>query len=171
MDTPLAYPAAILFDFDYTLADSSAGIVECVQHAFTGINLPAPAPEAICRTIGRSLPETFRALANGAASNGAAPGLEAEFTRLFIARADAIMVDRTVLLPGVRAALESLRRRGLRQAIVTTKFRRRIEAVLAREACRGCIDVIVGGDDVAEPKPSPEGIRLALRLLGMRAAE
>ncbi len=162
--------SALIYDFDYTLADSSAGIVECVRHAFTCLRLPAPEAEAICRTIGRSLPDTFRALSDGAVPSASVPELEAEFLRLFIARADEIMVERTVLLPGARETLETLRLRGLRQAIVTTKFRRRIEAVLAREGCRETIDVIVGGDDVAEPKPAPEGLRLALRLLAVDAA-
>ncbi len=167
----LATPAAILYDFDYTLADSSPGIIECVQYAFQCLRLEIPPAEAICRTIGRSLPETFCVLANGAAAASPPEELESEFIRLFVGRADEIMVQRTRLLPGVKTTLATLRRRGLRQGVVTTKFRRRIESVLARERCRETMDVIVGGDDVVEPKPAPEGILRALASLHLAPAD
>ena len=31
---------AVIFDFDYTLADSSEGVVECVNYALRGVGLP-----------------------------------------------------------------------------------------------------------------------------------
>lgn len=166
MVAPLPRPAAILYDFDYTLADSSSGIIECAQFAFVRMGLPAPQPAAVCQTIGLSLPATFRALAPASSS-----ALISDFISLFVARADEIMVESTVLLPHAAATLAALRQGGLRQAIVTTKYRRRIERVLEREACRDCIETIVGGDDVVEPKPSPEGIFKALSRLGCSAAE
>ena len=48
-----------LFDFDYTLADSSRGIVICFRnvlerHGHTGIS-----DEAIKRTIGKTLEDSF----------------------------------------------------------------------------------------------------------------
>jgi phosphoglycolate phosphatase-like HAD superfamily hydrolase len=32
---------AVLFDFDFTLADSSRGIIECVEHALAHLGLSA----------------------------------------------------------------------------------------------------------------------------------
>ncbi len=51
-----------LFDFDYTLADSSRGIVICFRnvlerHGHTGIS-----DEAIKRTIGKTLEDSFSIL-------------------------------------------------------------------------------------------------------------
>ena len=50
---------AILFDFDYTLADSSLGVIDCVGYAAQEMGLSLPVPEQIKMTIGLSLPDTF----------------------------------------------------------------------------------------------------------------
>jgi len=49
---------AVIFDFDYTLADSSQGTTECVNFALRTLNLPIASYEMVCKTIGLSLPET-----------------------------------------------------------------------------------------------------------------
>ncbi len=46
---------AVLFDFDYTLGDSSEGIVLCVNRALESLGRPPAPPEAIRPTIGLSL--------------------------------------------------------------------------------------------------------------------
>ncbi len=53
----------VLFDFDYTLADSSTAVVECCNAALKGIGLLPAQPERIHRTIGLSLPDTLASLA------------------------------------------------------------------------------------------------------------
>jgi phosphoglycolate phosphatase len=58
-----------------------------------------------------------------------------------------------------------VRRRGLRTAIVSTKFRYRIEDILRRAGASGIVDVIVGGEDVVQHKPHPEALERALTLL------
>jgi phosphoglycolate phosphatase len=53
---------AVLFDVDFTLADSSAGIVECVQFAMHRLPLDVAEIEAVRRTVGLSLSDSFVAL-------------------------------------------------------------------------------------------------------------
>lgn len=53
----------VIFDFDYTLADSSRGVLECINHAFKGMGLPKVAAEDAQRTIGLSLPNILVTLA------------------------------------------------------------------------------------------------------------
>ena len=93
----------VVFDFDYPLADSSAGAVACVNHALEQMDLPAASPERIHRTIGMSLPVTLAALTE--------PGMHhraVEFERLFMARAEQVMADRTVLFPTTGPTLRTL---------------------------------------------------------------
>ena len=80
------------------------------------------------------------------------------------------MVKETRLLPGVVEALLPLRENGLKMGIVSTKYRSRIEAVLDREGSGHLFDTIVGGEDVKEHKPHPEGLMQALAQLGSSAA-
>jgi len=150
----------IIFDFDYTLADSSRGIIECINYALRCLNLPPASEEAACRTIGMALKDTF-----GALTSIDDPGLAAEFSRLFISKADEVMVDSTELFSYAAPTIRGLKRRDLSLGIVSTKYRHRIEAVLARDGLLDPIDVIIGGEDVSRHKPDPEGLFKALEKL------
>ena len=44
-----------LFDFDYTLADSSRGIVTCFRHVLDRHGYTSPTDDDIKRTIGKTL--------------------------------------------------------------------------------------------------------------------
>lgn len=154
----------VIFDFDYTLADSSSGVIECVNYALTGIGLAAAPHDAIRRTIGLSLPHTLAALAG----REHAP-LAAEFQRLFIERADDVMADATQLYDFVPNLTDTLQSQGIALGIVSSKFRRRIQEILQRERLEGRFGVIVGGEDVAEFKPHPWGLLRAVASLNARA--
>lgn len=156
---------AAVFDFDLTLADSTAGVVECVNHALLGLGLPPAEPSAIRATVGLSLPRTLEMLTGVSDFERAS-----EFYQRFVERADQVMADRTVMFPEVPDTLARLRALGIRTAIVSTKFRYRIEGILARESLAKAFDVIVGGEDVTQYKPDPEGLISALSRLGVEAA-
>jgi phosphoglycolate phosphatase len=149
--------SAIIFDFDYTLADSSPAVIACVAYAFERMGLPPVTDDAVRATIGLSLPNTLADLA-GERQRARADEFRGHFRRL----SDQIMVERTSLLPFVPTAIHVLRERGTRLAIVSTKFRCRIEDVLARDGLAAPFEVIIGGDDVSEFKPSPEGLLAAV---------
>jgi phosphoglycolate phosphatase/pyrophosphatase PpaX len=69
---------------------------------------------------------------------------------------------------GVRETLDQIRHLGIPNGIVTGKSRSSWHITLA-EIELGEFDVVVVDDDVAEPKPHPEGILAALAALGVRA--
>ena len=57
---------AVLFDFDFTLADSSAGIITCINYALSKMGLGESSTEDINKTVGLYLPEALVSLkANG----------------------------------------------------------------------------------------------------------
>jgi phosphoglycolate phosphatase len=161
-----AHFASVIFDFDYTLADSSAGEVECVNYAFRAMNLPAAANADIHAMIGVSMPETFKRLTGDANRTRAD-----EFVQLFIQRADAVMLDYIVLFDSARPAVQHLFENGLTLGIVSTKYRRRISAFLQREGLSHAFKVVVGGEDVAAHKPDPTGLLMALEKLGKPPAQ
>ncbi|MBI4470335.1 MAG: HAD-IA family hydrolase [Acidobacteria bacterium] len=151
---------SVIFDFDYTLADSAGGILECLNFAFNEMNLPAVDADTACRTIGLSLPDTFHRLTGESDRSRTR-----RFTHLFIQKANEVMVDQTVLFNSVPGAIGRLRQQGRNLGIVSTKYRHRIESVLEREGLLESFDVIVGGEDVAAHKPSPEGLLVAVERL------
>lgn len=151
---------AVIFDFDYTLADSSEGAIDCINFALNEMGLACVSAEAACRTIGLSLSETFLTLGEHHELTRCD-----EFHRLFVQRADEVMVGLTVLYDSVPAALDALVEQGLRLGIVSTKYRRRIEGVLAREGVIDRFQVVIGGDDVEQHKPHPQGLFEAIERL------
>lgn len=151
---------SVIFDFDYTLADSSQGVVECINFALQTMGLDCVSEEAACRTIGLSLAETFLTL-----GEHHAPERCHEFHQLFVQRAEDVMVQSTVLYETVPAMVDSLHERGLRLGIVSTKYRRRINDVLKRESLLHGFQVVIGGDDVEQHKPHPQGLFEAIERL------
>ena len=154
---------AVLFDFDYTLADSSRGVVECINYAFRGMGLSKASPEEIRRTIGLSLPNILMRLAGVEHAERSR-----EFGRLFLERADEVMADLTRVFDDVPEVIGHLKDGGLALGIVSTKFRYRIADILERHASSDCFDVIVGGEDVSMMKPDPKGIYMASDRLGVK---
>jgi phosphoglycolate phosphatase len=155
---------AVLFDFDFTLGDSADAIVHCSRAAFTDMGLTPAEPVAIRRTIGLTLQDSFRVLSN---EQAAAPA--EEYTRRYVAHADRVMTGMTTVYEPAPAVLATLRSRGVSTAIVSTKYRYRIESILADCGLAGAVDFIVGGEDVTRHKPDPEGLERALAGLGIAA--
>ncbi len=148
----------ILFDFDYTLADSSEGIIECMGYAFRKLGLPEPDPAEIRKAIGKSLPETFELFTGHNCTKTVN-----EFRKLFRARADQVMADQTCIYEPVPKVIEKLKQ--YRLGIVSTKFSYRIREILEREMLDHYFNLIIGGENVSKNKPDPEGLLLALEKL------
>ena len=157
-------PKAAIFDFDFTLADSSRGILECVNGALAELGSRPPETSAIVATIGLSLPDTFRELTGDTDA-----ALARRFTQYFHQRADQCMDSLTTVFDCVGPVLRKIRAANLRTGIVTTKLNYRINSILNANNMLDLFDVIVGADDVTKTKPDPEGLLLALRKLSVSA--
>ena len=151
----------IVFDFDYTLGDSTNGIIFSINYALEQLGYSSKSTDDIKRTIGLSLKETYFYL------TGNDDLKEAErFTIFFKEKADKVMVENTTLYEGVKESLTHLKKNGYTLAIVTTKFHYRIEQILNKHNAYDLIDVIVGAEDVKTEKPNPEGLLWLIDYLG-----
>lgn len=152
-----------LFDFDYTLADSSRGIVMCYRnvlerHHHTGIT-----DETIKRTIGKTLQESF-SIMTGITD---ADTLEM-YRKEYVKEADTHMTANTFLFPETIEVLTRLKTNGAKLGIISTKYHYRIMELLGKKLPENFLDIIVGGEDVQHPKPAPEGVLFAIGHLGCR---
>ncbi|HXZ50836.1 MAG TPA: HAD-IA family hydrolase [Burkholderiales bacterium] len=151
MGAELRY-ALIVFDWDGTLIDSPAAIVECIQAASRDLGLQAPDPERASYVIGLGLEDSLRQ---------AVPQLARErygefadsYRRHFLAREDFMP-----LFPGVPQLLERLRERGHRLAVATGKSRRGLERALAASGL-GIHFASSRCADETFPKPDPAMLR------------
>lgn len=153
---------AYIFDFDFTLADATPGIVASANYALTVLGLAEASTEKISKTVGMSLAESFFVL-TGISDKI----MSTKFASLFKEKADIIMTDNTVLFPETVNTLARLKERNSKTAIVTSKLRYRIEEALQKFDISGLIDYIVGFEDVEEAKPSPEGLLKAIERLSV----
>lgn len=83
-----------LFDFDYTLADSSRGIVTCFRNVLNRHGYTQVTDESIKRTIGKTLEESF-AILTGVNNAETLAGFRREYVR----EADQHMTVNTFLFP------------------------------------------------------------------------
>lgn len=152
------------FDLDGTLVDSSADLAAGVNHVLTELGRPPLAVEQVVRNIGGG---GRRMLALSLADAGihdeaALPGRYDEM----IAYYSDHIAERTRPYPGVTAALDALTARGARLAVVTNKGERLAIKLLDALGLVARFALILGGDSVAEGKPSPVPLQEMVRRLG-----
>jgi phosphoglycolate phosphatase len=154
----MKYIHHILFDFDYTLADSSEGIIASVNHALMKVGKPLADPAVVRKMIGHSLEDMFAQFVDPSD-----PQLIATCKQLFMEYADTgAMVKKTVILQGVRATLEQLFDNMYTMGIVSTKRRSTIEDTLEANEMDDLFDIVIGYEDVKDLKPQPEGLLKAV---------
>lgn len=148
----------ILFDFDYTLVDSSEGIIAAAQYALQKEGLPPADCEVIRKMIGHSLEDLFYRL-----TSSDDEALIRRCKETFMHHADSgEMIRRTTLLPDVENAIRRLYENFITLGIVSTKRRSTIEQTLAVFELEDYFDVIIGYEDVQRLKPDPEGLLKAI---------
>jgi len=157
---------AVCFDFDYTLGDSTDSIVAGFQYGLTQMGWPAPDREAVRATIGYLLEDAYTML-----TGDADPGRRTQFRPLFLSVAMERQRRETVLFPGAPELLKGLRASGIKAAIVSTKRGDTIRCIMERHQLLDQLELVVGSEDVARPKPDPQGLLLSMDRMGVRPEE
>ena len=157
---------AVLFDFDYTLGDSTVPIVNSYTAALAEMGWPAPDREAVRATIGYTLQDGYTMLTG----DDSEEHRQAFFPR-FKAHAGPVMVRDSVLCPGAEKVLNWLGEQGIQTGIVSTKGSDQIAGIFDKYGLREGLSLIIGGQDVTRNKPDPEGLNLALERLGLDKKE
>lgn len=146
-----------LFDFDYTLADSHRGIVMCFRHVLNTHGIENISDEAIKKTIGLTLMDAFRVLTGSEDKE-----LLTRYKEEYMVKADEVMTKNTILYKETIPMFKLLKKAGYKVGIISTKLRYRIEQTLEAYGVEGFVDLIIGGEDVEEAKPNPQGIYKAI---------
>jgi phosphoglycolate phosphatase len=154
---------AVLFDFDGTLGDSYDAITASVNHVRAGHGLP-PLPEAEVRQhVGRGPLYLLEHTVPG--------GNVAADVALYRAHHPSVMRAGTRLLPGAADALAAVEASGRRAAVCSNKPRAFTRDLLQYLGQATNIDLVLGPEDVARPKPAPDMLVLALRRLDLGTAQ
>lgn len=152
----------LVFDWDGTLADSTALIVQAIQAAFVEAGLPAPDRRAASFVIGYALPDAMRHLAPAASA--------ADLDRVIDGyRAHYLARDGEIaLFEGVAAALARYKEAGYWLAVATGKSRRGLDRALQAAGFAGLFDITRCADE-CHSKPHPQMLHEIGDYLGVAA--
>ncbi len=156
----------LLLDLDGTIADTLPHLFDSFRHGVAPFVTRPPADEEIHATFGPAERECLaRMLRNPKlALPGASDHLD-EATRRFHEAYEGGH-DHVRAFPGVIEAIELARERGWAIGVFTGKGRRSAVFTLKRLGLWP-VDALVTSDDISDPKPHPEGVLQAARLLGL----
>lgn len=163
MTRPSGRPRALLFDLDGTLIDTWRLYLDAFRHALAP-QLGRPLSDADIIALS---PSAERRLIERVVPPQAFDGTFARFLDRY-AGGHARLFDGPYR--GVPRMLAEARAAGVPLALVTGKSRAAWR-ITERAAALVPFDVVVTDDDVTDPKPSPEGLRLALDALRLRPEE
>lgn len=155
----------VVFDWDGTLMDSAAKIVNCFRNAAADVGLPVPAPRQARRIIGLGLPEALEELFPNAGDRQLAEVSRA-YRDHFLERDDTA----TALFPGVVEGLTTLKSESYVLGIATGKARRGLERVLEETGTRDLFAATRCVDE-ALSKPHPRMLLDILDQTGIGARE
>ena len=140
---------AVIWDLDGTLLNTLDDLAAAANAALAQNGMPQKTTEEIRRAIGNGIRMLIVRIV---------PGGEAHSR------------ERTQPYPGVLQALDALRARGVRHAVVSNKIDFAVKALCA--AYFGDrIAVALGDAPARRRKPEPDGVLEAMRQLGVTAAE
>lgn len=157
---------AIVFDFDYTLGDSTEAIVISINYALEKLGYPAKNTEEISKTIGMPIKEIYTVLTE----------IDSEeklplFDKYFVEKIEAIVADHSELYRDTKNVLQNLKERGYKIAIVTTKRHNQVCQILEKYDAMDLFDMIVGSDDVQAEKPAPKGLLKVMEDFNLKKEE
>jgi HAD superfamily hydrolase (TIGR01509 family) len=167
--------SGLIFDVDGTLAETEELHREAFNEAFAAAGLDWHWDLALYGELlevsggkERIAYHQRRAGIVPALDSAGIAALHADKTARYTAR---IRAGGLAMRPGIRRILAEAKAAGLRLAIATTTSHPNVQALLAAAGPLPAFDVIAAGDDVPAKKPAADIYRLALRMLGLPAAE
>lgn len=158
---------AIFFDFDYTLADASDGIIVGIESACCAMNLPYLGDEMVRRGMGGTLQQIVE-LSVGAPLEGEA--FEA-FREIYVKESEAVLLDKTWFFDDIEDSFKIFKALGMDICIVTNKKTTITMEPLVRDGFDKYVTYVMGRDRMPAPKPDGRGAQALCAQLGLSLDE
>lgn len=152
--------AAVLFDFDMTLVDSSYVITECTNLMADEKGLPRVTREDLLKVIGLPIEESWRSLWGR---------FDEEWLDYYRGHFRGMEQAGFVKFPGTVVVPEFLKDKGIKVGVVSN--RKFASLSVEKFGLSHLFDTVVGLEDVKQAKPHPESLLLALDRVGVGAAQ
>jgi phosphoglycolate phosphatase len=153
----------ILFDLDGTVIDSTEAIIESFYSACDKFGFKKPKEDDIKKLIGYPLDVMFSEVGVGSEKVW-------DFVKAYKEHYRVISKQKTIMLPkATQAILEASN--FARLGVVTTKTAKYSRELLEHFNLMDKFEVLVGREDVTNPKPHPEPILKALEMMNISSLE
>ena len=159
---PMPTFQTVLFDLDGTLIDSVDLIVDSYHYVHEVHGLPARTRDEILAGIGTPLRSVFGKMTDDPA---VIDSWIATYRVYNLEHHD----QRVRAYDGAVEMVQRIKDSGIRLGLVTSKLRAGAQRGLTLVGLGDSMELIIGADDVINPKPHPEPVERALEQLGMTA--
>lgn len=161
MDTQL-----IIFDFDGTLADTRATIIQTMQTMMEQLHLEVKDESACAATIGLPLRTGFEKLYPALPTETLDRCVES-YRKIFNQTKEALSPQP---FPRAIETLDSLHRQGIALTIASSRSNASLQDFVSQLNLSEYISFVLGVEDVTHAKPDPEPVLKTLKHMGITAA-
>ena len=159
----MAHYRAVLFDFDGTLADSYDAITASVNHVLAFRHMPALTQAVVRTKVGFGLDQLMADLLPDSDPHKNA--------QIYRQHHPSVMFTHTRLLPGALQLLQRLQQERIPTGICSNKPVAITKALCESLGIDSLVEVVLGPEDVAEPKPHPDMLIEAVKRFGVPRAD
>ena len=159
--------AALIFDFDGTLADTQRGILATAQEVLRRMGYAPADEQALAATIGLPLKENFT---RGAGlSEEEADRAVAIYRDIF----EKVAIPVITCFPGVEEVLATLAERGVPMAVASSRGQHSLEGLMQHLGLDRYIPLahVFGVETAARHKPAPDMVYVIMGKLGVKPEE
>ncbi len=162
---------AFAFDLDGTLTDSIADLAAAANRMRAALGMPPLEPSRIQSHVGDGIASLVHRALTDERDGVADPALWEQGYTLFVTEYAAHLCDHTRLYPGVLDGLQLLKTLQLPLAVVTNKSERLAVPLLQKLGIADLFSLVIGGDTLAEKKPSGLPVRHAAEVMGVEPTQ
>lgn len=154
-------PQLLIFDLDGTLVDSRADLTASINHMRSCFGLPTLSLEVVSGYIGSGVRDLVERSLHGA---------DVDFEAALLINKKYYYSHLTIhtrTYPGVSEGIPTLENAGHQLALVTNKPGEASRTIMKYFDLDGCFTSIIGGGDVENLKPEPDGVFKSLDISGL----
>jgi len=156
-----------MIDLDGTLADTIPDLAEAANRMLREFGRPALEPALVRTFVGKGIPKLVERSLAGTLEGRVDGGLLARALPIYERCYAEENGRHSVVFPGVREGLQTLRDMQLRLACVTNKAERFTRALLVQLELARCFEQVIAGDTLPQKKPDPQPLLHACRGFGI----
>jgi phosphoglycolate phosphatase len=162
MKAPEKEVSGLIFDFDYTLVDSSEHIFDCANAIMAQMGLAPVSRAQVLTVVADTLENSYRKL-----TGDDSPVAAAEYCDRLRAYQRTLSENKVAFFGGIHDRLEALANANIPLGIVSSNESRNIINFLKRHDALEMFSSIVSACDVSAFKPHPQGLFQCLKQMSL----